>query len=203
MMTKTADHNLSTQDHGHHDADERVVFGFWIYIMSDCILFASIFAVYAVLHSSTFGGPGPRELFSLPFVLVETILLLTSSFTYGLAMLAVHKQSTKQVIGWLVVTFLLGASFVAMELHEFSHLVAEGNSWQRSAFLSSFFTLVGTHGLHVTLGLIWMVILMFQVSRHGLTNVTIRKLTCLSLFWHFLDIVWICVFSIVYLMGVL
>lgn len=204
MMTETVNHNVSAHGHdGHHDADERVVFGFWIYIMSDCVLFASIFAAYAVLHDSTFGGPGPRELFSLPYVLVETILLLTSSFTYGLAMLAAHKHSRNQVIGWLIVTFLLGAGFVAMEIHEFAHLIAEGNSWQRSAFLSSFFTLVGTHGLHVTVGLIWMVILMVQLSRHGLTSVTVRKLTCLSLFWHFLDIVWICVFSIVYLMGVM
>lgn len=188
--------------HGEHDdADAKAVFGFWIYIMSDCILFATIFATYAVLHDHTYGGPSAKELFSMPFVLTETFILLTSSFTYGLAMLASHRKSVPQVIFWLFITFLLGAAFVTMELHEFSNLINEGNSWQRSAFLSSFFTLVGTHGLHVTSGLIWMVVLMLQVLKHGITGVTMRKLTCLSLFWHFLDIVWIFVFTIVYLMG--
>jgi cytochrome o ubiquinol oxidase subunit 3 len=191
----------SQHEHDDHGATSRVVFGFWIYIMSDCILFACIFATYAVLHGNTFGGPGPKELFSMPYILVETFILLTSSFTYGLVMLAVHKGNKNQAIVWLIITFLLGLSFVGMEVNEFHHLIAEGNGPQRSAFLSSFFTLVGTHGLHVTCGLIWMILLMLQVAKHGITNVTLRKLTCLSLFWHFLDIVWIFVFTIVYLMG--
>lgn len=198
-------HNNTHHDHHDHDAEtsSKVVFGFWIYIMSDCILFSCIFATYAVLHNSTYGGPGAKELFDMPYVLIETFILLISSFTYGLAMLAAHKGKKGQVLSWLVVTFLLGLSFIAMELNEFHHLIAEGNGPQRSAFLSSFFTLVGTHGLHVTCGLIWMVMLMLQLSKHGLTAVTTRKLTCLSLFWHFLDIVWIFVFTIVYLMGVM
>jgi cytochrome o ubiquinol oxidase subunit 3 len=168
--------------------------------MSDCILFASLFAAFAVLHNNNFGGPGPKELFSLPYVLIETFLLLISSFTYGLALLAAFKQRQKQVLWLLGITFVLGLSFVGMELNEFATMVIEGNSWKSNAFLSSFFTLVGTHGLHVSLGLIWMLGMMIQVKRHGLVRMTLRKLTCLSLFWHFLDIVWIFVFTIVYLM---
>ena len=168
--------------------------------MSDCILFASLFATFIVLHANTFGGPGPKELFSLPYILVETFLLLTSSFTYGLALLAAFKQKQAQVIRFLLVTFILGLSFVLMEVNEFAHLVMEGHSWKSNAFLSSFFTLVGTHGFHVTIGLIWMLSMMIQIKRYGLIRTTLRKLTTLSLFWHFLDIVWIFVFTIVYLM---
>lgn len=186
--------------HHHHDTESTIVFGFWIYIMSDCILFATLFAAFAVLHGNTFGGLGPKELFKMPLVLAETFILLTSSFTYGLALLAAFKNHQRQVIGWLIATFILGASFVTIELTEFTHLVLEGHSWASNAFLSSFFTLVGTHGFHVTMGLIWMVSMMIQIKRHGLTRMSLRKLTCLSLFWHFLDIVWIFVFTIVYLM---
>lgn len=203
VIIKSIKEHEAAHHHGELETNAKIIFGFWIYIMSDCILFASIFATYAVLHNNTFGGPGPRELFSMPYVLTETFILLTSSFTYGLAMLYVHQGKRCQVFFWLIVTFLLGASFIGLELHEFARLVSEGNSWQRSGFLSAFFTLVGTHGLHVTCGLIWMIVLMFQLKQHGLTSVTIRKLTCLSLFWHFLDIVWIFVFTIVYLMGVI
>lgn len=185
----------------HHDDGSKNLFGFWIYIMTDCILFSMIFATYVVLHKHVYGGPTAKELFSMPFVLKETMILLTSSFTYGLAMLAVNKNDKTTTILWLFVTFILGAAFIAMELHEFSNLYHEGHSWDRSAFLSSFFTLVGTHGLHVTSGLIWMLSLMVQVLKHGITPKTHTKLACLSLFWHFLDIVWIFVFTIVYLMG--
>ena len=200
-MTIIQSHHQEGAHATHHDIDAKIIFGFWIYIMSDCLLFASIFATYAVLHNSTFGGPGARDLFSMPFVLTETLILLTSSFTYGLAMLSAHRGNKQSVIAWLVVTFLLGASFLTMELSEFSHMIVEGNDWQRSGFLSAFFTLVGTHGLHVFIGLMWMLSLVTQVWRRGITAVTFRKLTCLSLFWHFLDIVWIFVFTIVYLMG--
>lgn len=193
--------NHQINHHPHEDSSSKIIFGFWIYIMSDCILFASIFATYAVLHNNTYGGPPARELFSMPYVLIETFILLTSSFTYGLAMLALHKMDKRQVLAWLVVTFLLGASFLVMELKEFVQLMHEGNSWQRSGFLSAFFTLVGTHGLHVASGLLWMLVLMMQVTLRGINSTTTVKLTCLSLFWHFLDIVWIFVFTIVYLMG--
>lgn len=170
--------------------------------MSDCLLFASIFATYAVLHNSTFGGPTAHELFSMPFVLKETLILLVSSFTYGMVTLYAHHHNSKnKVMFWLMVTFLLGLTFVSMEVTEFSKFVGEGAGWGRSAFLSSFFTLVGTHGLHVTAGLIWMGSIFAQVWKHGVTVVTSGKLSTLGIFWHFLDIVWIFIFTIVYLMG--
>jgi cytochrome o ubiquinol oxidase subunit 3 len=200
MLTETLTNNHNEHEE-HHDGGANSVFGFWIYILSDCVLFATLFAGYTVLHNNIYGGPSAKELFSMPFVLTETFILLTSSFTYGLAMLASHKKNKSQVLLWLFITFLLGLSFIGMEIHEFSTLIEEGNSFSRSAFLSSFFTLVGTHGLHVTSGLIWMVSLMAQVMKHGVITKTQTKLACLSLFWHFLDIVWIFVFTIVYLMG--
>ncbi|MET1032929.1 MAG: cytochrome o ubiquinol oxidase subunit III [Candidatus Saccharimonadales bacterium] len=182
-------------------ATAKTTFGFWVYLMTDCILFASLFATYAVLHNNTYGGPSGRELFDMPFVLIETIILLTSSFTAGLAILAAQTRNKNAVAIWLGVTFLLGAAFLGMELHEFSSLAHEGNSWTRSGFLSSFFTLVGTHGLHIASGLIWTVVLIWQILKRGLTTNTVRRLTLFSLFWHFLDIVWIFIFTIVYLMG--
>ena len=198
--------NHHSDDHHHdHDAEARskVLFGFWIYIMSDLIIFSCLFATYAVLHTHLYGGPAGKELFDLNYVMIETFLLLTSSFTFGLAMLAGNKEKKSQVLFWMFVTFLLGAAFIGMELNEFHPLTLEGNGPHRSAFLSSFFGLVGTHGLHVTCGLIWMAMLMIQVYRFGLTPMVSRKLACLSLFWHFLDVVWIFVFTVVYLMGVM
>lgn len=185
----------------HQNEEAKTVFGFWVYIMTDCILFASLFATYVVLHNNTYGGESAKELFSLPFVLTETLILLTSSFTCGLAMLAMHARKKQQVLLWLGVTFALGLAFLGMEIKEFAALYHEGNSWQRSGFLSGFFTLVGTHGLHITSGLIWMSVLASQVIRKGLTGPVVKRLTLLSLFWHFLDIVWIFIFTIVYMMG--
>jgi cytochrome o ubiquinol oxidase subunit 3 len=181
--------------------DETTIFGFWVYLMTDLVLFATLFATYAVLHNNTAGGEGAGELFSMPFVLVETLILLTSSFTCGLAMLALHKGNKNQVLTWFGVTFLLGLAFISMELYEFRHLVAEGHSWRESGFLSAFFTLVGTHGLHITIGLLWMGTLMYKLWQKGITATNTRRFTLLSLFWHFLDIVWIFIFTFVYLMG--
>lgn len=186
-----------------HDRNDKITFGFWVYLMTDLIMFAVLFAAYAVLHGNTFGGPSARELFNLPNALAETLILLTSSFTCGLAMLAVHRNEKNTSLVWLGTTFFLGISFLAMELTEFGQLIFDGNTWQRSAFLSSFFTLVGTHGFHITSGLIWIFIMMIMVSRRGLTPTNTRKLVSLSLFWHFLDIVWIFIFTFVYLMGVM
>ena len=204
MSTETlTNHNAAHAEHGHHDAGETKVFGFWIYLMSDCILFASLFATYAVLVNGTAGGPTGKDIFDLKFVLVETFLLLFSSITYGMAMIAMNKGKVGGVNTWLFLTFLFGLGFVAMEIYEFHHLIAEGFGPDRSAFLSSFFALVGTHGLHVTSGLIWIIVLMIQVSKFGLTATKKTRLMCLSLFWHFLDVVWICVFTVVYLLGVM
>lgn len=186
----------------HAQAHENTIFGFWIYLMTDCILFGTLFATYIVLHTSTYGGPSGREIFNLPYALIETMVLLASSFTSGLAMLPGHLNNKKRILFWFSLTFLLGAIFVGMELAEFSHLIAEGNSWTRSAFLSAFFTLVGTHGLHVSIGLLFMIIFLVPVAIHGMTLVSLKRLTCLRLFWHFLDVVWIFIFSVVYLMGV-
>ena len=180
---------------------EKTVFGFWVYLMTDCILFATLFATYAVLRNNTYGGPSGHELFSLPFALSETLILLTSSFTCGLAMLSAQRENREKILVWLGVSFLLGIAFLTMELKEFTHLVHEGNSWQRSGFLSAFFTLVATHGLHITAGLLWMVFVVLQLLHKGITCVTFKRLTCLSMFWHFLDVVWIFIFTIVYLMG--
>ncbi len=188
-------------EHDHHDAESTTILGFWIYLMSDCILFAAVFATYAVLHGAVADGPTGKSLFDQSYVLIETFCLLVSSFTYGMAMIAMNAQKKSQVIGWLAITFLLGFAFICMELNEFHHMISEGNGPSRSAFLSAFFTLVGTHGLHVTSGLIWMAVLMLQTLRKGLTATNRTRLMCLSLFWHFLDIIWIGVFTVVYLMG--
>jgi cytochrome o ubiquinol oxidase subunit 3 len=198
-------HDGDDHDHHHHDDTDMTVFGFWTYLMSDLILFSSLFIAFAVLNGHVADGPSAKDLFadSLGFVLTETFLLLISSVTFGFAVLASYKNHVKQVILWLVITFFFGAGFIGMEIYEFTHLIHEGYGPDRSAFLSSFFSLVGTHGIHVTCGLIWMIVLMIQISKNGLTLPNTRRLACLSLFWHFLDIVWICVFSVVYLLGVI
>jgi cytochrome o ubiquinol oxidase subunit 3 len=188
-------------NHTHHEDNDTTFLGFWIYLMTDLIMFAVLFATYAVLHTSTAGGPGSHELFDLQFVLVETLILLTSSFTIGLAMLGVKRKNKNSVLLWLITTFILGAIFLTMELIEFSHLISEGASFTKSAFLSAYFGLVGTHGLHIAAGLLWIIVLLFILVRKGLSSAAIRKLTLLSLFWHFLDLVWIFIFTIVYLMG--
>ena len=186
----------------HHSNDSKTIFGFWVYLMTDCVLFATLFATYAVLRNNTYGGPGAEQLFELPFVLVETMLLLTSSFICGLAMLAARQHNRAQTLVLLSLTALLGAGFLAMELYEFGHLIRDGHGPDASAFLSAFFTLVGTHGIHITVGLIWIFTLMFQVISRGFTPGVSRRLMLLSLFWHFLDIIWIFIFSFVYLLGV-
>ena len=187
----------------HHDDMSKSQLGFWLYIMTDCIVFATLFATFLVLKTNTNGGPDSSELFSLPYVLVETMLLLLSSFTSGLAVLAAHRNNPKHVLLWLGITATLGASFVAMEVVEFAKLAHEGYSWASSAFLSGYFTLVGTHGLHVTAGLLWIIALFFFVLKKGLVNTSVKRLTLFSLFWHFLDIVWIFIFSVVYMIGAL
>ncbi|MGV3768527.1 MAG: cytochrome (ubi)quinol oxidase subunit III, partial [Sphingobium phenoxybenzoativorans] len=158
---------------------------------------------FGVLGGSYAGGPGPKALFDLPLVALNTAMLLFSSITYGFAMLAMDKGRVGATQGWLAITGLFGLAFLSIELYEFAHLIHEGATPQRSAFLSSFFTLVGTHGLHVTFGVIWLVTLMVQVSKHGLIAANKRRLMCLSMFWHFLDVIWIGVFTFVYLMGML
>ena len=187
------------EEHAHGDGGTLI--GFWIYLMGDSLIFAILFATYGVLGRNYAAGPSGAELFDLRLVAVNTGLLLLSSITYGFAMLEMDKARIDTTLRWLAVTGLFGAGFLAIELFEFSHLIREGATPQRSAFLSAFFTLVGTHGLHVTFGILWLVVLMLQVRQRGLIAENQRRLLCLSMFWHFLDVVWIGVFTFVYLMG--
>jgi len=188
---------------GRHHPQNGTLLGFWLYLMSDCLIFACLFAVYGVLGRSYAAGPTGAELFDLPLVAVNTAMLLLSSITYGFAMLSMQARRQAGVLAWLAVTGLFGLAFLGLELYEFSHLIHQGAGPQRSAFLSAFFALVGTHGLHVAFGIVWLVVLMVQVQRHGLGPENRRRLMCLSMFWHFLDVVWIGVFTFVYLMGTL
>ncbi|CAM4307763.1 Cytochrome bo(3) ubiquinol oxidase subunit 3 [Bordetella tumbae] len=186
-----------------HHPKNGTLLGFWVYLMSDCLIFACLFATYGVLGRNYAAGPSGADLFDLPLVAVNTSLLLLSSITYGFAMLEMRNKRVGMVQLWLGITGILGLGFLSLEMYEFVHLIEHGAGPQRSAFLSSFFTLVGTHGLHVTFGIVWLVTLMVQVKKHGLIPENRRRLMCLSLFWHFLDLIWVGVFTFVYLIGVL
>lgn len=188
---------------GTHHPQNGTLLGFWLYLMSDCLVFASLFAVYGVLGRSYAAGPSGADLFDLPLVAMSTAMLLISSITYGFAMIAMQRRRMPAVLAWLAATGLFGLAFLGLTLYEFQHLIHEGAGPQRSAFLSAFFALVGTHALHVLFGIVWLATLMAQVGKYGLTVDNRRRLMCLSMFWHFLDVVWIAVFTFVYLMGVL
>lgn len=192
-------HNLAAPATDSHQ--DKTTFGFWLYLMTDCVLFASLFATFLVLRNNTFGGPAGQDLFSLNYVLIQTLLLLTSSFTAGMAMLAYYKKRKSETLKYLLVTFVLGLAFLSMELYEFAKLYSEGHSWRQSGFLTAYFTLVGTHGLHISIGLIWLAVLGVRIYFKGLSQNVGKRLTMFSLFWHFLDIIWIFIFTIVYLLG--
>lgn len=184
-------------------ADSKGLFGFWVYLMTDCILFASLFATFIVLRGNTAGGVGGSDIFELPFVLAETLILLASSLASGLALLAAHRRSRQGVFLWFGITGMLGLLFVSMEVYEFSKLVSDGHSWTNSAFLSSYFGLVGTHGLHISVGLIWLAAILLHLKQRTFNPRLLQRLTMFTMFWHFLDIVWIGRFTIVYLVGVI
>lgn len=185
------------------EQNNRSELGFWLYLMTDCMLFASLFAIFAVLRSATASGPSGSDIFELPLVLTETIILLVSSLSSGLAILAIKSKRNALGLWLLSVTFALGIAFLVLELSEFSQLISEGSSWQQSAFLSAFFVLVGTHGAHIVVGLIWLGTMMVRVSLGNLTHKSLRQLQLFSMYWHFLDLIWIFIFTIVYLLGVL
>lgn len=180
----------------------RTSVGFWLYLMTDCIVFASLFATFVVLRTSTAGGPAGSEIYDMPLVLVETIILLTSSFTCGMALYSLKKRKVRLMIGSFLITYVLGVAFLTIEISEFVKLIGEGFGPSRSAFLSAFFTLVGTHGFHIFIGLLWLLVLMSVLARRGISAKLSRQIVLFSLFWHFLDLVWIFIFTVVYLMGV-
>jgi cytochrome o ubiquinol oxidase subunit 3 len=195
---------LADHQHNHHqDQDTLDVFGFWLYILTDCILFGCLFATYLVLNAPGHPGPLLKNYINLKDVLLETGVLLVSNFTFCLAILNLYQRRMRRVQAWLLMTFAFGAGFITMELQEFMHMLREGFSWEVSGAISSFFTLVGTHGLHVSFGLLWIVILIVQLPWIQSESIQRRRMTYLGLFWNFLDIVWIFVFTAVYLMGAL
>ncbi len=196
------DHVDHHDDH-HHDPYDNAAFGFWLYIVSDLVLFASLFATFAVLSQSYAGAPTGAEMFDLKLIFIATMLLLISSFSYGMALLSMYAGHVKKVLIGLVITFLLGGGFIALEAYEFKHLIDHGAGPGASAYWSAFFGLVGTHGAHVSAGLIWIIVMIVQILRKGLNPAVNSRLVRLGMFWHFLDVVWIFVFSIVYLLGVL
>lgn len=191
IMTDPADASVSARE-----------FGFWIYLLSDAVIFTLLFATYADMSRNFAGGPGGKELFDLGNAFVETLILLFSTLTCALTMLAMARDNEKWVLLWLLLTLLLGGAFVLMEVNEFDRLIAQGAGPTRSGFLSAFFTLVGTHGLHVGIGLIWLLAMIPQIELYGLSAQIRSRLYRFSLFWHFLDLVWVAIFSVVYLMGV-
>ena len=206
-------HKLGRRDHGggsgasgHAEggpSGKRVIvgFGFWIFLLSDIVMFSAIFATYAVMKDATNGGPGASELFDLRNVAIETLCLLFSSFMCGMAMIAANRRNMAFAQAGFLLTGLLGAAFLWLELREFAEMIARGAGPDRSGFLSSFFTLVGCHGLHVTAGLLWLGTMMAQIATHGFRPNIMRRLMCFSLFWHALDIIWVALFTIVYLLG--
>ncbi|MEM9967856.1 MAG: cytochrome o ubiquinol oxidase subunit III [Pseudomonadota bacterium] len=195
--------DVHADPHAGEAHDTGTMLGFWLYLMSDCLIFGILFAVHAVVGQGYAAGPAPADLFEIDKILLATFFLLFSSITYGFAVINMHQQNQRGMIMWLMITGLFGAAFLVMELLEFQHLWHIGATPGASAFLSSFWVLVGTHGLHVAAGTIWLIVLLMQVQMHGLTAVNQRRILCLSLFWHFLDLIWIGVFSFVYLTGVL
>lgn len=186
----------------HHGPYSKTVFGFWLYLLTDFVLFATILAAYFVLRHSTFGGPGADYLVPLSFTFIQTIILLASAFTSGIANVAAHRNNQKQTTVFFILTFILGLVFLWMSMDGLMQLVQEGNGWQRSAFLSAYFTLIGTHALHVVFALLWILVLLPLVFLRGLTPTCLQRLTCLRLFWQFINMIWVGIFTMVYLMGV-
>jgi len=182
-------------------AESIKITGFWLFLVTDMLIFASLFSVFAVFRSRIMAGPTPNQLFHYGSTLFETLLLLTSSFTVGMAIYAMRNSRSRTMMAWLILTLVLGAGFVATEIHEFVTDIHHGITWHVSGFLSGFFVLVGTHGAHVSFGIVWAVTLIIQLARRGLTPITTRKLFTFSLYWHFLDIVWVFIFTFVYLYG--
>lgn len=196
-----------TTDHVHspdpfNDDYSKTVFGFWLFILTDFVLFGSLFAAFAVLRNSTFGGPSAQELFHLPFNLIQSLILLTASLFAGMAGASAHRKNSKTTIIYYLITFVLGVVFASMVFAEFSRIVTMGHTWKDSAYLSIYFTVVGTLLVHVLFGLLWILLFLSLIFRDGLTMLMIKRLTCLRMFWQFINFVWIFIFTFIYLMGV-
>jgi cytochrome o ubiquinol oxidase subunit III len=202
-LTHQASEDTGLGDRGPASKSIVVPYGFWLFILSDMVLFSALFATYASLVHATDGGPITNQLFDRKLVAIETLALLTSSFVCGLAMITAKRKTMLWTQGWLLLTGLLGLVFLSIELFEFGKMIGEGAGPQRSAFLSSFFTLVGCHGAHVTAGLLWLGTMMAQIWAKGFRQDIVRRLLCFSVFWHALDIIWVAIFTIVYLIGTL
>lgn len=185
----------------HHDTYSKTTFGFWVYLMSDFILFGTLFAAYSVLRQNIFGGPSPEELFHPHFNLFETLLFLICATLAGCGGVSAHRRNKQATLLFFAFTFLIALAFLGMQLHEFSRLIQSGNSWSRNAYLSAYYTVIGTHSLHVILGLLWTPFLLFPVWKEGISHISIRRLTCLRMYWQFLNIIWIFIFALVYLQG--
>ncbi len=201
-MTHPKEHTHEHFPDTHHDPYSRTIFGFWLYLLTDFILFGTLFAVYAVLMNSTFGGPSAQDLFSRKYAFFESFLMLLASFTIGIAGAYCHRENKKMTTLFLLITFLVGAAFFWMELAEFHQLLSQGHSWKNSAFLSAYFSLVGTHAVHILFGLLWIPVLLLPIWKRGFNLVNLRRIICLKMFWQFLNIIWIFIFTIVYLIGV-
>lgn len=185
-----------------HTQDEtysKTIFGFWVYLLSDFVLFGTIFATYAVLRNSTYGGPNASQLFHPSYALIQTLILLTASFTSGIGKIFAHRRNKKCTLFFYFLTFFLALIFMTMEMREWNQLVAQGYDWKRSAFLSAFFTLIGTHALHMLFALLWTIVLLVPLWKEELNDISIKRVTCLTMFWQFLNVVWIFIFAIVYL----
>lgn len=187
----------------HHDDYSKTTFGFWVYLLTDFMFLATIFASYIVLCKNTFGGLTPKDLFSLPYATTQTLVMLCGAFTSGLAGAYLHRKSKGKTLFFFFLTFLIGLVFLWMMRHEFSHVFAAGYSWKSTAFLSMYFTLIGMMGLHVIIALLWTVILMIPVFKQGITAVSLKRLTCLRMFWQFINFVWVLIFTFVYVLGVI
>ncbi|NII10850.1 cytochrome (ubi)quinol oxidase subunit III [Oleiagrimonas sp. C23AA] len=202
---KHAGINLKNKDRDTHQQAESPLFGFWVFMMSDAVIFALLFATYGVMMHNTAGGPGTHQSFELKSAFIETVLLLVSSFTFGMASLSMkyRPERLRHLVGWLIVTLLLGMTFLGFELHDFHSMAGKGAVPHRSGFLSAFFALVSTHGLHVASGCVWTIIMLIQLGVFGLSDQVKTRIMRLGLFWHFLDIIWVGIFSVVYLQGLL
>lgn len=188
----------------HNDVYSKTVFGFWLYLLTDFMLFATIFAAYAVLQKSTFGGPTPREIFNLDYTLVQSLFLLGSAAAAGMGGAMAHRKQKGATVFYFLLTFILGAAFLWMMVGEFAHMTAHGLTWKTNAFLSTFYTLVGTHGAHMVFALLWIPVLLIPLMwEKEISPTSIKRITCLRMFWQFLNVMWIFIFNIVYLMGVI